>query len=434
MSQHAGKNAGKDAGPVSPRPCDKPLCQAYDVALLDLDGVVYIGGEAIPGASQALRKAGDEGMRLAYVTNNANRTPAAVAEILNGFGISATREDVVTSAQAAARLLAERLPAGSAVLAIGGMGLRVALRERGLRPVSTAAERPAAVVQGYAPGISYPLLAEGGRAVAAGALFVGTNADRTLPSTHGLQPGNGSLLQVIAYATGRAPLIAGKPEPPLHKESVMRTGARHPIVVGDRLDTDIEAAWRVDADSLLVLTGVTGPAEAVLAPPHQRPTYLADDLSGLLESQPAVSSEGGAFGCGGWTARWTDDGQLEMSGRGARIDGLRALCAAAWSRHGLSADHIKQALQNLGEPRLAGMGLAVPEERAAGPSPGEGGRPRWRAGSACAWAARSTGCWSGAAGPQRTRHTRSAPTARMTSPPGGAHHDPPNAEPLQAAQ
>ena len=353
--EDAGKKAGKDAGPVAPRASEKPLCQAYDVALLDLNGVVYIGGAAIPGAGQALRKAGDEGMRLAYVTNNANRTPAAVAEILNGLGISATRDDVVTSAQAAARLLAERLPAGSAVLAIGGMGLRVALRERGLRPVSTAAERPAAVVQGYAPGISYPLLAEGGRAVAAGALFVGTNADRTLPSPHGLQPGNGSLLQVIAYATGRTPLIAGKPEPPLHKESVMRTGARHPLVVGDRLDTDIEAAWRVDADSLLVLTGVTGPAEAVLAPPHQRPTYVADDLSGLLEPQPAVSSEGGTFGCGGWTARWTDDGQLELSGRGARVDGLRALCAAAWSRDGGTADHIRQALQTLGEPRLRDM-------------------------------------------------------------------------------
>ena len=91
-------------------------------------------------------------MRLAYVTNNANRTPAAVAEILNGFGVAATAEDVVTSAQAAARLLAERLPAGAPVLVVGGMGLRVAVRERGLRPVSTAAERPAAVVQGYDPG------------------------------------------------------------------------------------------------------------------------------------------------------------------------------------------------------------------------------------------------------------------------------------------
>jgi glycerol 3-phosphatase-2 len=351
----AGRDAGQNAGPGAPRASEEPLCQAYDVALLDLDGVVYIGGHAVPGASEALRKASEAGMRLAYVTNNANRTPAAVAEVLTGFGIAATPGDVVTSAQAAARLLAEWFPAGSAVLVVGGMGLRVAVRERGLRPVSTAAERPVAVVQGFAPGISYPLLAEGGRAVAAGALFVGTNADKTLPGPHGPQPGNGSLLQVIAFATGQTPLIAGKPEPPLHEESVMRTGARHPLVVGDRLDTDIEAAQRVDADSLLVLTGVTGPAEAVLAPPHQRPTYVADDLSGLVEPQPAVSAGGGTFGCGGWTARWADDGsELELSGQGnkvdgprTRIDGLRALCAAAWSRDDVTAAHIKRALQTL---------------------------------------------------------------------------------------
>jgi glycerol-1-phosphatase len=330
------------------RACDEPLCHAYDVALLDLDGVVYLGGHAIPGASQALRKAAAEGMRLAYVTNNAYRTPAAVAQVLTGLGITATANDVVTSAQAAARLLAQRLPAGAPVLVIGGMGLRVALRERGLRPVSVAAERPAAVVQGYAPDISYPLLAEGGLAVAAGALFVGSNSDLTLPGPRGLQPGNGSLLQVIATATGQQPLIAGKPEPPLHAESVIRTGARHPLVVGDRLDTDIEAAHRVDADSLLVLTGVTGPAEAVLAPPHQRPTYLADDVAGLVEPQPAVSAEGGEFSCGGWTARWAAHGtELELAGEGSRIDGLRALCAAAWSRDGVTAGMTAQALRTL---------------------------------------------------------------------------------------
>jgi glycerol-1-phosphatase len=332
------------------RACDEPLCHAYDVGLLDLDGVVYLGGHAIPGASQALRKAGAEGMRLAYVTNNAYRTPAAVAQVLTGLGIAATAGDVVTSAQAAARLLAQRLPAGAPVLVIGGMGLRVAVRERGLRPVSVAAERPAAVVQGYAPDISYPLLAEGGLAVAAGALFVGSNGDLTLPGPRGRQPGNGSLLQVIAAATGQQPLIAGKPEPPLHTESVIRTGARHPLVVGDRLDTDIEAAHRVDADSLLVLTGVTGPAEAVLAPPHQRPTYLAEDVAGLVEPQPAVSADGGEFSCGGWTARWAGGGaglELELAGGGSRIDGLRALCAAAWSRDGVTAGMTEQALRTL---------------------------------------------------------------------------------------
>jgi len=325
----------------------EPLDTAYDVALLDLDGVVYLGGTPIPGAAEALRKADAAGMRLAYVTNNAFRTPAAIAELLTSFGVPAAKEDVVTSAQAAARLLAEHLPAGAPVLVVGGSGLRMAVRERGLRPVSTAIDKPQAVVQGYAPDISYSLLAEGGLAVAAGALFVASNGDRTLPSRRGRQPGNGSLIQVIATATGRKPLVAGKPEPPLHRESVLRTGAKNPLVVGDRLDTDIEAAHRVGADSLLVLTGVTGPAEVVLAPPSQRPTYLAEDLAGLLEPHPSITEKDGAFGCGGWTARLDGD-WLELTGDGERIDGLRALCAAAWAADSVSEESVRPAIERLG--------------------------------------------------------------------------------------
>ena len=323
-----------------------PLDTAYDVALLDLDGVVYLGGTAIPGAAQALRKAESAGMRLAYVTNNAFRTPAAVAALLTSFGAPATAPDVVTSAQAAARLLAERLPAGAPVLVIGGTGLRMAVRERGLRPVSTVADRPQAVVQGYSPDVGYSVLAEGGLAVAAGALFVATNGDLTLPSRRGRQPGNGSLVQVIATATGVQPLVAGKPEPPLHRESVLRTGAKHPLVVGDRLDTDIEGARRVGADSMLVLTGVTDPADAVLASPSQRPTYLAEDLAGLAEPHPDVTSLDGAFSCEGWTARWAQE-HLELTGDGERIDGLRALCAAAWATEGVSAESVRPAIERL---------------------------------------------------------------------------------------
>jgi glycerol-1-phosphatase len=308
----------------------EPLDTAYDVALLDLDGTVCLGGAPIPGAPGTLRKAAAAGMRLAYVTNNASRTPAAIAALLAGFGVSATPEDVVTSAQAAARMLAERLPAGAPVLVVGGSGLRMAMRERGLRPVSTAAEHPQAVVQGYAPNIGYSLLEEGGLAVAAGALFVASNADVTLPTRRGSQPGNGAFIQVIATATGQQPLVAGKPEPPLQKESVLRTGAKHPLEVGDRLDTDIEGANRVGLDSLLVLTGVTSPAEAILAPAAQRPTYLAEDLAGLLEPHPAVTSQDDTYRCGGWTARRDGDG-LDLAGGGDRIDGLRALCAAAWA-------------------------------------------------------------------------------------------------------
>ena len=153
-----------------------------------------------------------------------------------------------------------------------------------------------------------------------------------MPTGRGRQPGNGALSQVIVYATGKQPVVAGKPEPPLHAEAVARTGARHPLVVGDRLDTDIEGAVRAGAPSLLVLTGVTRAEDAVLAGPRQRPTYLAADLSGLLAPHPPIAAGHGTFRCGGWTARRPDGASpLVLEGSGDPIDGLRALCAAAWS-------------------------------------------------------------------------------------------------------
>ena len=312
-----------------PRGHAGPLSEAYDVALLDLDGVVYLGGKGIPGAPQALAQARQRGMRLAFVTNNASRSPAAIAQQLTRLGVSASPGDLVTSAQAAARLIAGRLPAGSAVLVAGGIGLRLALREHGLRPVSTAAERPAAVVQGYAPDISYALLAEAAVAVRAGAWYVASNADATLPSSRGPIPGNGSLVQLIVTATGRRPVVAGKPEPPLHAEAVRRTGARRPLVVGDRLDTDIEGAVRAGADSMLVLTGVTQPADVVLAPPQCRPVYLAVDLNGLLEPHPDVIAAAGAFRCAAWTVRLTSDDARPGPGGGRLQAGSRSPAPAS---------------------------------------------------------------------------------------------------------
>ncbi|WP_336208990.1 HAD-IIA family hydrolase [Nonomuraea sp. LPB2021202275-12-8] len=321
------------------------LIDGYDTLLLDLDGVVYLGDRAVPGAPQALEEAQRRGVRLAYVTNNASRTPAAIAAHLRALGVPAGSPDVVTSAQAAARLVAERVPPGSNVLVVGGSGLRLAVRDQGLRPVSTAADSPVAVVQGFAPGLSYGLLSEGALAVRQGALFVASNGDTTMPTGRGEQPGNGAMVRVIATATGVEPVYAGKPDPPLHRESVIRTGAKRPLVVGDRLDTDIEGAVNAGVDGLLVLTGVCTPLDLLTAPARRRPAYVGEDLSALLLPYPEVRQ--GA--CGGWQARWVD-GALHLEGDGSRIDGLRAACDAAWGaagEGGAEEDAVKPVLDRI---------------------------------------------------------------------------------------
>ncbi|MGQ5227108.1 HAD hydrolase-like protein [Streptomyces sp. yara] len=317
-----------------PEGSGQALSEAYDTALLDLDGVVYAGGNAIEHAVPSLAVARDGGMRLAYVTNNALRTPDAVAAHLTELGIPAEAGDVITSAQAVARLITDQVPQGSRVLVVGGEGLRVALRERGLEPVESADDEPVAVVQGYGgPELAWGRFAEASYAVARGLPWFASNTDLTIPSGRGIAPGNGAAVEVVRIATGAEPQVAGKPLPPMHRETILRTGAERPLVVGDRLDTDIEGAFNGGVDSLLVLTGVTDGAQLLAAPPQHRPTYVDADLRGLLTGQPEVVGAGGAFRCGGWTAA-AGAGRLELDGDGALVDGLRALCAAAWTAAG----------------------------------------------------------------------------------------------------
>ncbi|MGW4568650.1 HAD hydrolase-like protein, partial [Streptomyces sp. NPDC004561] len=159
------------------------------------------------------------------------------------------------------------------------------------------------------------------------------NTDLTIPSGRGIAPGNGAAVEVVRIATGAEPQVAGKPLPPMHKETIIRTGAERPLVVGDRLDTDIEGAFNGQVDSLLVLTGVTDGALLLAAPPRHRPTYVDADLRGLLTGQPDVTPKGDGFRCGGWTATAGAD-RLELAGDGEALDGLRALCAAAWTAGG----------------------------------------------------------------------------------------------------
>jgi HAD superfamily hydrolase (TIGR01450 family) len=332
------------------RSSEHPLTEVYDVALLDLDGVVYIGQNAVPGAAEALAAARRAGMRLAFVTNNAARPSQAVAEHLNGLGIPADAAEIVTSAQAAAHYLADRLPANARVLVVGTTGLEQALRERGLTPVSDANGPVDAVVQGFSPDLTWRLLAEGAVAINRGVLWVATNVDPTVPSPRGRLPGNGAMVAALRHATGADPIVTGKPDPTMHRESVQRTDARRPIVVGDRLDTDVEGANAVGCDSLLVLSGVTTAAELLAAPSLRRPTYLAADLGGLLIAHEEPALVDGWIRCGPWRAARSgasDNPPLRLRLRTRRdyeghaepetppdgddLDALRAMCAAAWA-------------------------------------------------------------------------------------------------------
>lgn len=241
---------------------------------------------------------------------------------------------MITSAQAVARLMADQLPADARVLVVGGEGLRVALRERGLVPVESADDEPVAVAQGYGgPDMAWGRFAEAAYAIARGVPWFASNTDLTIPSARGIAPGNGAAVEVVRIATGAEPQVAGKPLPPMHRETVLRTGAERPLVVGDRLDTDIEGAFNGGVDSLLVLTGVTDAAQLLAAVPKHRPTYVDADLRGLLTGQPGVAQSGEGFVCGGWTASARGD-ELVLEGDGDVLDGLRALCGAAWSYAG----------------------------------------------------------------------------------------------------
>ncbi|HRY11072.1 MAG: HAD-IIA family hydrolase [Actinobacteria bacterium] len=246
----------------------------YDTLFVDLDGVVYRGRRAVPHAVEVLSTFPG---RVLYVTNNASRTPQVVAEQLAGYGLQVTAADVVTSAQAAAAHLATLVPPGSRVLVTGGDGLVEAVGEQGLRIVSSADEADA-VVQGYSPKLAWKDLAEASYALARDIPWVASNTDMSVPTARGIAPGNGTFVAAVASATGRQPIVTGKPHPPIMELARSRAHSESPLVIGDRLDTDIAAANAAGMDSLLVLTGVSTWEELVDLPATDLPTRVAPDL------------------------------------------------------------------------------------------------------------------------------------------------------------
>ncbi len=321
---------------------ESPLSEVYDLAMVDLDGVVYRGSDAIAGAADSLAAARDNGMRLAYITNNASRPATEVAAHLRKLGMPDVADtDVVNSAQAVAHLMADALPAGSAVLLIGGAGLRVALEAVGLRAVTDLDDNPVAIVQGFHADIGWRQLAEASYAIESGLPWYVSNTDLTVPTARGVAPGNGSLVQAVANATGATPIVAGKPQGALFRETIARVGGEKPLMIGDRIDTDIDGAIGVGIDSLVVLTGVASLQQLAALTSDHRPTYVSGGLAGLNECHAQVRIDGSVAQCGAARASVTG-GVLRLDGGSVEeTAGLRALIGLAWHH----SDHSATALR-----------------------------------------------------------------------------------------
>ena len=322
--------------------CQCPLVQAYDAALLDLDGVCFAGDARVEYAAASVNGAREQGMRLSFVTNNASRAPRTVVDKLGRNGIRAFPGEIFSAAMDAAALLHEHLAESSAVLVIGGEGLRDALTDEGFEVVASADDEPAAVVQGWDPVVDWAMMSEGLYAIANGALHVATNLDATLPTERGFALGNGSLVAAIVNASGREPLAGGKPFPGIYERALARAGGTRPLAVGDRLNTDHVGARAAGIPGLHVLTGVSTARDVVLARPEERPAYLHTDLRGLLEPHPAPVCVRSGADAGWWTAgsahcRVHDDavvldGAGPLTGQEVEItlDTYRAMAGAVW--------------------------------------------------------------------------------------------------------
>ncbi|MFC6707400.1 HAD-IIA family hydrolase [Flexivirga alba] len=287
--------------------------------MCDLDGVVYRGAEAVPHAVEELGNARGNGSRVVFATNNASRPPAVVADALRGLGVRLDDADVLTSSMAGAGHLAQQLPAGAAVLAIGGPGVADALNAAGMRAVlaADAATVPVdAVLQGFGAEVTAAELGEAAYAIQRGARWVATNNDMTLPTDRGVAPGNGSLVAAVQVAVDVEPTVVGKPGPLLYElaAEALGTGPDSTLGIGDRLETDTAGAHAAGMDALHVLTGVHGPADLVRAPRGLRPRFIGVDLRVLGEpyAEPARAGDGR------WTAAgWT--GTLVGQGDSARV-------------------------------------------------------------------------------------------------------------------
>jgi HAD superfamily hydrolase (TIGR01457 family) len=302
----------------------------YKTLLLDLDGVIYEGTNAIKDSVETISMFKKAGTQVGYVTNNSSRTEEAIAEQLSGFGIELSAADIISSAQAGAELLATMVPKGSKVLVVGGEGLRKSVRDAGFEIVDSSEEKPAAVIQGFAPEVSWLDLAEASYAIQGGAKWVATNQDWTIPREKGIAPGNGTLVSAVHTAVGQLPIVAGKPERAIFDTALRVFETDSAIYVGDRLDTDVLGANGAGIGSALVMTGVTTRKELLAAKADSRPEYILGSMTELMDSykSPVKTKRGFKL----------DDVEVELLGEKLVVSfgdprslaALKAACLTIW--------------------------------------------------------------------------------------------------------
>ncbi|MDR3069844.1 MAG: HAD-IIA family hydrolase [Propionibacteriaceae bacterium] len=326
------------------------LVDAYDAVFFDLDGVIYLGPTAIPGVAEAISQLSELDVPLMYVTNNAAPSAQDVVSLLNGLGLPAVLDEVLTSAQVAAEYLPRELEPGSKVLIVGSEYLAQVIELAGLVPVFSADDEPVAVIQGYNPKLNWSMLDEATLAIERGATWYACNDDSSRPSERGTVPGVGGGIALISTAIGGAPKTFGKPFTPMMEEAVRRTGAKRPIFVGDRVDTDIAGANAAGIDSLLVFTGVHGKADLVSAKENARPTAIGGCIGALLEPPRTLTLSTGGAKCGKQLAAVRDKAlviETRPEAQAEQLDALWALANLSWSRPGSTTTKALRALTEL---------------------------------------------------------------------------------------
>ena len=307
------------------------LVSRFDSVLFDLDGVIYQGDQAIDRAVLAVNRVSDLNIKVGYITNNSSRRAETIAEQLVGFGIAASPEQIVGSAKAGVKLLAKKIEAGQKVLVVGGDGLRHEVQHQGFVVVDRAQDQPAAVIQGFSKDVSWRELAEASFAIQNGAVWVATNQDWTIPVEQGIAPGNGTLVGAVHTAVGILPEFAGKPFGPIFAEAKTQLSIERPLMVGDRLDTDIRGARTAGFESAVVMTGIATRKELLGAKPEDRPDYLFENLDALFVDYDLPKKTKRGFRSGAAAVELLGNKVMVTDGDPSSFDALKATCHLIWS-------------------------------------------------------------------------------------------------------